>query len=78
MRPFEKSAFMGLCWEWEWVRRFRYLRNTKFLPPLLPRRGRSACVRNFPVEVEEPGFDDGGNRAWVNFAEGMIFAHITR
>src|ERR1043166_7801496 len=30
------------------------------------------------VEVEETGFDNRGNGAWINLTEGVIFAHVTR
>ena len=31
----------------------------------------------FAVQVQESRFNDGGDRAWVNLAEGVILAHVT-
>ena len=40
--------------------------------------GDAVCLlgEDFAVEVEEAGLDDGGDGAGVNFAEGVILAHV--
>src|SRR5687767_10259276 len=37
----------------------------------------SLLCKDFAVEIQESRFNDGGNCAWVNFAEGMILAHVS-
>ena len=32
---------------------------------------------DLPVKVEEAGFDDRGDGAWIDLTEGMIFAHVS-
>ena len=32
--------------------------------------------QDLTIKIQKPGFDDAGNRIWVNFRKGVILAHV--